>query len=288
MRLYRIIIILTLILCSRQLAWCQDSKEYLYVDSSLLNPPDAVDTVISEQHTVTQEDDMGSEAQDDYKEKRVYVLDTNLVNNELLLSYDSILALKNQKPYTYAGSMDSLLKALQKEQQEKQQSAKPPSDSPSWLASILSSTITHVIFWGLAIFFVIFIIAKLFMTQGFFQRNTTRTNVEVKTEEEKEPVTSQEFERKAAESAAGGNYRLATRYLYLQSLHKLADAGVVTLTADKTNAQYVYELAGKSYAHQFSALTLNYEYIWYGEFAIDSAAYSKLNQQFKSFNNEVR
>ena len=285
MRLYRIIIILTLILCSRQHAWCQESKEYLYVDSNLLNPPDVVDTVLAEQ-PATAEDEMGAEAQDDYEEKRIYVLDTNLVNNELSLSNDSILALKNSKQFAYARSMDSLLKALQKEQMENQQQAKP--DSPSALEKIFSSGITKVIFWGLAVFFVLFIIGKLFITQGFFQRNTTRAPVNVQAENETGPEDPQDFERKAAEAAAGGNYRLATRYLYLQSLHLLADNGAVTLTADKTNAQYVYELAGKPYAQQFGSLTLNYEYIWYGEFDIDNAAFLKLGQQFKSFNNELK
>lgn len=286
MRLYRIIIILTLILCSRQLGWCQESKEYLYVDSNLLNPPDVVDTVVAGESTASPEDEMGAEAQDDYEETRIYVLDTNLVNNELALSYDSVLALKNSKQFGYVSSMDSLLKALQKEQLEKQKEAKP--DSPSVLEKILSSGITKVIFWGLAVFFVLFIITKLFITQGFFQRNTTRAPVNVQAENETEAEDPQDFERKAAEAAAGGNYRLATRYLYLQSLHYLADNGAVTLTADKTNAQYVYELAGKPYAQQFSSLTLNYEYIWYGEFAIDNAAFLKLGQQFKSFNNELR
>lgn len=262
---------------------CQESKEYLYVDSNLLNPPDVVDTTVAAQPA---EDEMGAEAQDDYEEKRIYVLDTNLVNNELALSNDSILALKNSKQFAYARSMDSLLKALQKEQLENQQQAKP--DSPSALEKIFSSGITKVIFWGLAVFFVLFIITKLFITQGFFQRNTTRAPVNVQAENEAGAEDPQDFERKAAEAAAGGNYRLATRYLYLQSLHLLADNGAVTLTADKTNAQYVYELVGKPYTQQFGSLTLNYEYIWYGEFAIDNAAFSKLWQQFKSFNNELK
>lgn len=282
MRLYQIIIFLTLLLCSHQLVLCQDSKEkeYLYVDSSLLNPPDT-DTQVVE---APEAEDMGYEAADDYNEKKIsYYIDTSLVNNELRLSYDSITSLKNAKEFWYAKKMDSLLKAAQNQQQKPSEA-----QSVSWLAKILSSDLTKLIFWALAIFFIVFIISKLFITQGIFQRNSTRSPVNVHAETNEEPANAQDFEKKAANAATAKNFRLATRYLYLQSLHLLADTGAVTLAVDKTNAQYLYELAGKQYTQRFASLTLNYEYIWYGEFGIDEAAFNKLNQQFKSFNNELK
>ena len=62
---------------------------------------------------------------------------------------------------------------------------------------------------------------------------------------------------------------------------------MVTPGADKTNYQYVQELYGKSYKNDFAALTLNYEYIWYGEFEIEEAAFLRISNHFEKFQNQL-
>jgi hypothetical protein len=42
------------------------------------------------------------------------------------------------------------------------------------------------------------------------------------------------------------------------------------------------ELTGKAYKQEVAQLTMNYEYVWYGEFAIDNTAFSKLESRFKN------
>jgi hypothetical protein len=83
-------------------------------------------------------------------------------------------------------------------------------------------------------------------------------------------------------------YRLATRYLYLQSIQKLNAAGAISFTADKTNSEYLNELTGKPYKPAFTSLTLNYEYVWYGEFLIEEPAFIQLQERFKKFNTQFK
>jgi hypothetical protein len=254
------------------------SKEYVYVDSSLLYPGSADSAAVAEPPA---EDDQ-------YEDTDIavnYAADTALQNNELALSRDSIRLLKNAKQFAYAKVMDSLLKDLQKQQADTNQLK---AEEPSAFAAFLSSGITKFIFWTLAIFFVVFIIYKLFFTQGFLQRQSARIPVKLLKEEAEDTKGAVDYERQIGLAVSNKNFRLATRYLYLQSIQKLMAAGLISFAADKTNSQYLYELSGKPYKEEFVSLTLNYEYVWYGEFLIDETAYIKLQQRFKQFNTQFK
>jgi len=253
-------------------------KKYVYVDSALLYP-DAKDTVVAAPEEEEETDTAVTSTIN-------YAPDTSLLYNELSLSRDSIRTLKNAKQFAYAKVMDSLLKDLQKKQAEAAANLQP--EKPSAFEAFLSSGITKIIFWSLAIFFVVFIIYKLFFTEGFLQRQSARSPVNLLATEEEDVKGTTDYDKQVVLAVNNKNYRLATRYLYLQSIQKLKNAGAIIFAADKTNSQYLYELNDKPYKQEFTTLTLNYEYVWYGEFLIDEGAFAKLQQQFKHFNNQLK
>ncbi len=72
------------------------------------------------------------------------------------------------------------------------------------------------------------------------------------------------------EAESKNDFNLSIRYLYLQSLKKLADHELIIFSPDKTNNKYVQELSGNSYQQEFASLTHNYEYVWYGRFQLSN------------------
>jgi hypothetical protein len=70
-------------------------------------------------------------------------------------------------------------------------------------------------------------------------------------------------------------------------LQKLSGSGLLQFSADKTNYQYVNELHGKPYQNDFAAITLNYEYVWYGKFEIGEDVYNRLFSDYKSFHQKL-
>ena len=207
--------------------------------------------------------------------------DTLFIENNLTVAKDSISILKKEQGFEYADSLDSRLKAWQKMEAIKQ----PPPKS-NWLIDLLSSKITMYVFWGIAICFVAFILYNLLLTQGLFKKRYARTKIDTIPNKE-EILTEADYDKLIAAAAVNKDYRLGVRYLYLQCLQLLITKGLVTPAADKTNYQYVHELYGKSYKNDFAALTLNYEYIWYGEFAIDETAYIRISKHFKQFKDQL-
>lgn len=245
----------------------QDTN-YVYRDTSLLK--------INAEDTVAQD----GNADDDES----YEADTVLKNNLLVIEPDSVAALKRSKPFAYAKNLDSLLAAYQLSLRKQQQ---PERKTLSWLEAILLSPFTRYFFWLLAGAFILFILNKLYFTEGFFQRPSAKTSVTALPDEAEHLLADTDYSTLIAKAVSTGNYRMAVRYQYLQTLQRLAAKGLIEFAPEKTNYQYVLELSGKPYKNAFASVTLHYEYVWYGEFEIDANIYEMVQTKFKQFNSGV-
>jgi hypothetical protein len=49
----------------------------------------------------------------------------------------------------------------------------------------------------------------------------------------------------------------------------------------------VQEIANHNHRQDFAALTLNYEYVWYGEFDIEKDIYQKIENGFINLNRKL-
>lgn len=275
MRLHTLLPILILLLCSK---YVPAQTEHVYEDSSILYPAEEA----GENKVIVQAPEETTEYQP-ISTSPFQMPDTLLVNNNHFISRDSISTLKNSKPFAYAKNLDSLLKDLKQKQNNQQAEKVESHDSSSSLAAFLNSAGLQYILWGIAILFVLFIVSKLFFTGGFFVRESAKNKIKVLEEEEEKHVNDRDFDLLISNAVKQKNFRLATRYLYLQLLQKLSVAGAIEFAADKTNSEYIKELSGKSFKEEVAALTLYYDYVWYGEFAIDAIVFEKLQKRFTAF-----
>lgn len=94
-----------------------------------------------------------------------------------------------------------------------------------------------------------------------------------------------DFDQAIDEAVNQRSFRLAIRLLYLQSLKRLTDAGRIQYKPDKTNRQYVYELAGQPFQADFERLTRQFEFVWYGDFPVDEARFTAIRNQFNQFDS---
>lgn len=232
-------------------------------------------------------------------------VDTTVYRWQLTLAKDTVAAWKKMKQFDYVNNLDSLLKAAKEKnkEQEKKQAAKKRNAKSSGgsgsgsssssgnsgdggLNSVFASGGLQIFLWILAGAFVLFVIYKLLVTGSPLQRK--QKTLEQTPEAEEEVITPEsDFDRMIREAVQKSNYRLAIRYHYLQTLHTLAQKNYVQLAADKTNYNYVREIADYNKQNEFAALTLNYEYVWYGEFVIDELVYQKLKPAFVAFNSKI-
>lgn len=260
-------LLLTIFYCLK--AGAQDS-EYVYRDSGFIT----ADSMATRALTV----DVKKIKQGD----EVHEANTFLHNKQLAKAADSAEALKKIPDFSYVKNLDSLLIALQKKQH-----TTPVRVNTSWLEKFFFSPIIKGFFWAFACFFIGFILYRLFFTEGFFQYNTRINNVTAIIEKPEAVFATADYTSLISQSVSDKNYRMAIRYHYLQTLQKLMAKNDIIFAPAKTNNQYVHELFAKPYKNEFIALTLQYEYAWYGGFKLDEILFTKIQNNFKQFNSQL-
>lgn len=112
-------------------------------------------------------------------------------------------------------------------------------------------------------------------------------SVEVPYTEMADNIHEIDFSTELEKAVSAGNFRLAVRLFYLQSLKRLSDRHLIEWQPEKTNQAYVRELSDPQRKDEFQQLTRQFEYIWYGEFFIDRERFAEVKNAFETFNRGV-
>ena len=149
-----------------------------------------------------------------------------------------------------------------------------------------SNPFSRYIFIGLGAGVVIFILIKVIGAENIFSRKPKETILpyDVLTENIHDIDYEQELQRLIAER----KFRLAVRLLYLRALKKLSDAECIQWQPEKTNYNYLMEISKPELKNDFGKLTLQFDYIWYGDFPIDETKFEPINQSFNHFNSQIK
>ncbi|PWS28062.1 hypothetical protein DHW03_10920 [Pedobacter yonginense] len=151
------------------------------------------------------------------------------------------------------------------------------------LGNKISGSVLKVVLIAVAIAAVVFIAIKL-IGLDFRLLSGKSKSLEVPFEESLENIHEIDFDDQISNALQTQNYRLAVRLLYLKTLKNLSDKQLINWLPDKTNQAYVLEIADEGRRDEFSKLTNQFEYIWYGEFFIDKTTFENVNQSFHDFN----
>lgn len=108
-----------------------------------------------------------------------------------------------------------------------------------------------------------------------------------------QPITAETIENtdlnsliKKAEN--NKDYRLAIRYYYLLVLKTLSLKKIIQFEDDKTNAEYINELAQQPYSNDFKGTSYVYNYVWYGEFPLNAERYKTAKSKFITLLSQVK
>jgi hypothetical protein len=118
-------------------------------------------------------------------------------------------------------------------------------------------------------------------------RRKSKSIAGIANEENNENIFEINYQREIENAMQGGNYRLATRLLFLRLLKSLAEKNIIQYKQDRTNFDYLLQLSNTGYYKDFFRLTRNYEYAWYGEFDVSRDAFTIIKNDFDNFNNRL-
>lgn len=84
------------------------------------------------------------------------------------------------------------------------------------------------------------------------------------------------------------DFRLAIRYYYLLVLKTLSLKNYITFEDDKTNAEYLNETSEKPFNKKFAYTSYLYNYIWYGEFPLNTNAYQEAKRHYTTLLKQLK
>jgi len=134
------------------------------------------------------------------------------------------------------------------------------------------------------VFFVIWLFYKLNPGARLLK---SKEQPEVFYTEEEEIIKSRNISELIQKALDAKNYRLAIRYYYLLILKKLSKAEIIHYEFDKTNMEYVSEIASEEISNRFRNVTNIYDYIWYGNFDVSESEFSIAQHSFNTLVNQI-
>jgi len=110
----------------------------------------------------------------------------------------------------------------------------------------------------------------------------------IKFTDEEHIIKNEDINSLIAEAVKQNDFRLAIRYYYLLALKNLSENEVIDWQLQKTNEDYIKEIKTNTLQSQFEKITRIYDYVWYGEFAVDAPKFENLKLDFINLNNQVK
>lgn len=171
---------------------------------------------------------------------------------------------------------------FEKPKQELPRDYKPytPLTQRDWFRTLL----WLVIIGGFTAFLMIYLTGNRI---GLFRRKAVTANTYDEEEQMPEDIFAINYQREIDKATSQGNYRMATRLMYLCLLKNLSDRGLIKYSQDKTNFDYLLQMHSTPYYSDFFRVTRDYEYSWYGKFDISERAFELIRKDFDHFENRI-
>ncbi|MBD0778953.1 DUF4129 domain-containing protein [Maribacter sp. ANRC-HE7] len=130
---------------------------------------------------------------------------------------------------------------------------------------------------------LLFLLIKFFLNVNSNALLYSKSNeAVVSLSEEEHIIKNEDIDQLIQKALNERNYRLAIRYQYLLILKQMSGKELITWEIQKTNDDYINELKKEELKTPFRVITWLYDYVWYGDFPIDEAKYSKAENKFTS------
>jgi hypothetical protein len=187
-------------------------------------------------------------------------------------------SLKQDEDFAYAND-DSYLKQRQAEE--------PDNSFGDGLYTFFRGNNVRTITYILIALFFIFIIYRIVVKNKLFLFYSSK-KVRGIDDEEEEDIRDENIDDKINKAVKERDYRNAIRYYYIKGLQLLNNRGLIRYHAQATNHEYVYQLSQNPVAGDFRFLTQVYDFVWYGEFAVNDEQFIRLQSDFKRFYQAVK
>lgn len=119
-------------------------------------------------------------------------------------------------------------------------------------------------------------------------KSTSPTTSLVNLSEEEQLLEEKDLSILAQEAETNKNYRLASRYWFLNVLKHLKDNHFIDYQFQKTNTDYKSELKDNRLKIDFTYASRFYEFVWYGDFQLNLDEFESAKLKFERIINHIK
>ncbi len=148
----------------------------------------------------------------------------------------------------------------------------------------IGSIVKYIIF-VLAVALIVLLIVQVIRNRQLFGRRNRAIESSVSgidLEKIEDDLQNADLETPIRQAVTAGNFPLAVRLYYLALLKELSLKKYIRWKRDKTNGEYLRELAGSPLFASVQAATLNFERVWYGKASLNQENFHVLEKQFET------
>ncbi len=160
-----------------------------------------------------------------------------------------------------------------------------PSNESSWFDWLITRNWFRYMVLTVMVSILLFALIKIAVSNRLFIFGSSGKSGNA---EENELLEKHNLAELILQAEAQNDFRLAIRYRYMKVLQDMDERHIIQLNAQSTNWDYVNTMASHPLKKQFLLLTQAYEYVWYGEFNINSDQYGYVKTEFLQFENSLK
>ena len=156
------------------------------------------------------------------------------------------------------------------------------SDGNVW--NYISLILKTLLIIGLLVL-IIWLFNKYYVTR---QKKAPENKSEINLSEDERLIQQKDLSTLIEEAEAQNNYRLASRYLFLNILKHLKNQNLIAYEFQKTNSDYRNEISPEEIKSVFVYASRFYEFVWYGDFQLDATAYQKAKTRLQALISTIQ
>lgn len=120
------------------------------------------------------------------------------------------------------------------------------------------------------------------------QKSPPADQSEINLSEDELLIQKKDLSTLIEEAESEGNFRLASRYLFLNILKQLKDHNFIEYQFQKTNADYKSEITQQNIKSDFTYASRFYEFVWYGDFKLEITDFKIAKTRFEKLINNIQ
>ncbi|MGZ3880922.1 MAG: DUF4129 domain-containing protein [Flavisolibacter sp.] len=240
---------------------------------------DSVSSVIT--HDTASESETNSSSDENYQFKELTgpgKIDTRNVSDA------DLKKIKSDKDYWYVNTVPPRNRQKSTSPGVNQKGEKEADDQPRGVFNI---GWLNTVFWILLIAGFVALLTWFLSTANIRLFRKKAKNEEEAQEDAVTDIFHLDFDRDIQKAIDARDYTLAVRLMYLQTLRVLSDRNLINYSHEKTNSDYLFQLASTAYYKPFFRLTRSFDYIWYGQFPLSEDSFTAIRNDFTSFKQQL-